>query len=133
MLIYCDSVILIYFFDHVGALQVRAANRLAAIHTAGDRIAVSDLVRMECRVMPVRLGDTTKLALFDSFFTQPDVLSVPLITAVFDRATHIRAQHGFKTIDAINLAAAVEHGCDRFLTNDVQLSRFPDITVEILP
>ena len=91
MLIYCDSVILIYFFDHVGALQVRAASRLGALHTAADRLAVSDLVRMECRVMPVRLGDSTKLALFDSFFSQPDVASVPLTTAVFNRATDIRA------------------------------------------
>lgn len=133
MVICRDSVILIYFFDHVGVLQGRAAHRLAAIHAAGDRIAISDLVRMECRVMPVRSGDTTKLALLDRFFAQPDVLSVPLNTAVFDRATHIRAQHHFKTIDAINLASAVEHGCGRFLTNDIQLSRFPDITVEMLP
>ncbi len=133
MLIYCDSAILIYFFDHVGAFQVRASNRLATMRTAADRIAVSDLVRLECRVMPLRLGDSLKLALFDSFFAQPDVSILPLTTAVFDRATRIRAQHGFKTIDAINLAAAVEHGCDRFLTNDVRLSRFPDITVEVLP
>lgn len=133
MLIYCDSVILIYFFDHVGALQIRAANRLAAIRAAADRIAVSDLVRMECRVMPLRLGDGLKLALFDSFFAQPDVSILPLPAAVFDRAARIRAQYGFRTIDAINLAAAVEHGCDRFLTNDVRLGQFPDIMVEILP
>ena len=58
--------------------------------------------------VPLRLGDTLKLALFDSFFSQPDVQCVPLTTAVFDRATSIRAQHGFKTVDSINLAAAVE-------------------------
>ena len=33
----------------------------------------------------------------------------------------------------LQLATAVEHGCDRFLTNDTRLSRFPDITVEVLP
>ena len=36
MLIFCDSVILIYFLDHTGPLQVRAANRLAALGAAGD-------------------------------------------------------------------------------------------------
>jgi predicted nucleic acid-binding protein len=133
MLIYCDSVIFIYYLDHVGPLQVRAANRLAAMQAAGDRVAVSDLVRMECRVMPVRLGDTAKLALYDAFFAQSDVRVVPLTTAVLDRATAIRAKHSFKTIDSINLAAAVEGGCDRFLTNDLQLASFPDIAVEILP
>jgi len=29
MLIYCDSCILIYFFDHTGPLNVRASNYLA--------------------------------------------------------------------------------------------------------
>lgn len=48
MLIYCDSVILIYYFDHVGALQTRAANRLAALRLAKDQIVISDLVRLEC-------------------------------------------------------------------------------------
>jgi predicted nucleic acid-binding protein len=133
MLIYCDSVILIYYFDHVGVLQTRAANRLAAMHTARDQIVVSDMVRLECRVMPIRQADKTKLDSFDRFFASPDVVHVPLVTAVFDRATRIRAQHNYKTIDSINLAAAVEHGCDRFLTNDARLKGFPDITVEILP
>jgi hypothetical protein len=27
----------------------------------------------------------------------------------------------------------VEAACDRFLTNDVRLNSFPDITVEVLP
>ncbi len=133
MLIYCDSAILIYFLDHIGSLQVRAANRLAALRACGDRVAVSDLIRMECRVLPVRLGDATRLGLFDSFFAQPDVQKVPLTDAVYDRATAIRARNGFKTVDSINLAAAVENGCSGFLTNDVQLSRCTDISVEILP
>jgi len=41
--------------------------------------------------------------------------------------------HKFKLGDSIHLAAAVEAGCDRFLTNDTRLSKFPDITVEVLP
>ncbi|HEX4610339.1 MAG TPA: hypothetical protein VH092_19270 [Urbifossiella sp.] len=35
--------------------------------------------------------------------------------------------------DALHLAAAIESGCDRFLTNDGQLANFPDILVEELP
>jgi predicted nucleic acid-binding protein len=35
--------------------------------------------------------------------------------------------------NAFHLAAAVEFGCDVFLTNDNQLANFPDITVEVLP
>lgn len=133
MLIYCDSVILIYFFDHTGPFQVRAAARMSTLRAAGDLVAVSDLTRLECRMKPIRLGNTAALALFDGFFAQPDVRLVPLTSAVYDRATLIRALHNFKLADSLHLAAAVEAGCDRFLTNDTRLSAFPDIPVEVLP
>ena len=133
MKVYLDSVVIIYYLDHVGSLQARAANRLAALKGAGDEIVVSDLVRMECRVDPIRTGDNVRLTRFDGFFAHPDVQTAPITTAVFDRATQIRATHRYKTMDSINLAAAVEAGCDVFLTNDTQLSGSPDIIVEIMP
>ena len=133
MLIYCDSVILIYFFDQVGTFNVRATNRLAAMAGAGDRIAISDLVRLEYRVRPLKLGDTAKLSVFDAFCSHPDVLVGPITRAVFERATAIRAAHSFKLGDALHLAAAVEAGCDRFLTNDARLSAFTGVPVDVLP
>jgi predicted nucleic acid-binding protein len=133
MLIYCDSAILIYFLDTVGPFNVRAVARMAAMRTAGDTAAFSDLTRLECRVKPLRLGATMKLADFDSFFSRSDVRLVPITTAVFDRATTIRATHNFKLADSLHLATAVVAGCDRFLTNDPRLSAFTDIVVEVLP
>jgi predicted nucleic acid-binding protein len=133
MLIYCDSCILIYFYDHTGPFNVRAANRLMALAAAGDRIAASDLVRLECRIQPIRTRDTAKQAVFDAFFGRPDVRILPITPAVFDRATLIRATYKFKLGDSLHLAAAAESGCDRFLTNDTRLSAFTDIPVEVLP
>jgi uncharacterized protein len=57
---------------------------------------------------------------------------MPLPSSVYDRATLIRANHGFKTIDSLHLAAAIEGGCQAFLTNDMRLGRFPDLKVEVL-
>lgn len=133
MKVYLDSVILVYYLDHIGPFQVRAAARLASLRAGGDVIAVSDLVRMECRMDPIRKADNARLARFDGFFSHADVEIVPITAAVFDRATQIRASYNYKTIDSINLAAALEGGCDVFLTNDLKLSGFPDLTVEILP
>lgn len=133
MLVYCDSVVLIYFFDHTGPFNVRATNRMAAFAAAKDRIAISHLVRLEYRIAPLRNNDAVKLGIFDAFCARPDVQFLPIRTAVFDRATAIRATHNYKLADALHLAAAVEGGCDRFLTNDNRLSRFTDIVVEVLP
>ena len=133
MLIYFDSVIPIYLLDQTGSFNARATARLTALEAARDQIAVSDLVRLECRVKPLKIGDVVKLAAFDSFFVRPDVRLLPLSTTVYDRATLIRATHNFKLADSLHLAAAVEGGCDRLLTNDTRLSGFPDIFVEVLP
>jgi predicted nucleic acid-binding protein len=133
MLIYCDTAILIYFPEHTGPFFVRAAARLAAMAAAGDEIAISDLVRLECRIKPIRLGNAAALAIFDGFFAQPSVRRVPITSAVFDRATLIRAHHKFALGDSLHLAAAVESGCGLFLTNDPRLSKFSDISVEVLP
>lgn len=128
-----DSVIVIYFLERADAFHIRAATWLAGFQSGGDELAVSDLSRLECRVGPLKRGDARLLAKYDGFFALPGVHRLPLTTAVYDLATGIRAAHNFKTADALHLAAAVEHGCSSFLTNDTRLSRFPGITVEVLP
>jgi predicted nucleic acid-binding protein len=133
MRIYCDSVILIDYFEGAPSFKARATTRLTAMWAAGDGAVTSDLVRLECRMLPIRLGDAVSLADYDNFFAQANVEHAPITSAVFDRATLIRAAHNFKLGDSLHLAAAVQAGCDRFLTNDTRLSAFTDLTVEVLP
>jgi len=133
MLVYADSCILIYYLDHKGDWNARATAKLDQLAVGGDRIATSDLVRLECRVKPINTGDADRLAVFDTFFSRPDIQRVSITTPVFDRATTIRATFGFRLGDSLHLAAAVESGCDSFLTNDARLAAFMDIPVEALP
>jgi predicted nucleic acid-binding protein len=124
---------LIYYLEGAAPFKARAMARLTALWAAGDAVIISDLVRLECRLLPIRLGDAARLADYDNLFTQPNVQRAPISTNVFDRTTLIRARHNFKLGDALHLAAAVEAGCDCFLTNDNRLSGFSDIPVEVLP
>ena len=133
MLVYLDTVICIYAVEGTASFQARARARLAAMRTAGDQPAISDLTWLESRVKPIRLGDAAALADLEAFLTGPGVVRVPMPTAVYERACRIRAVQGYKLADALHLAAAVESGCGLFLTNDQRLSSFPDIRVEILP
>ncbi len=133
MLIYLDSNIVIYLIEQPTHFGSRASARIAAMAATGDRIVVSDLTRLECRANAVASGDRGTLAHYDAFFSQAVERVMPLTTAVCDRATIIRGQYRFKTPDALHLAAAVEAGCEVFLTNDARLSGFPDLAVETLP
>ena len=133
MRIYGDSGISIYYLEGTPPFKARATARLTALWGAGDTLVISDLVRLECRMLPIRLGDAVRLAEFDKLFAQPNFSLVPFTTAIFDRATIIKAIHNFKLGDSLHLAAAMEARCDRFLTNDLRLSAFTDVAVEVLP
>jgi predicted nucleic acid-binding protein len=113
--------VLIYRLQSVESWRTRIANALA--QTGEPRLAVSELSRMECRIKPLREGDTSALARFDRFFTSPMITIVPLGRTVFDLATELRARHRIKTPDALHLAAALEAGCSEFWTNDRRLER----------
>jgi predicted nucleic acid-binding protein len=129
---YLDANIVIYLVEQDPTWGPRATARITILRAGGDRIAVSDLNRTECLVGPFASGDAALASLFQAFFSNPTVQVFPLTAAVCERAARVRATHGFRPLDALHLAAAMEHGCGLFLTNDAQLVRFPDIPVEVL-
>jgi uncharacterized protein len=133
MLVYLDTVICIYAVEGAVSFQARARGRLATMRAAGDQPAVSDLTWLEGRVKPLRLNDVVALAAIEAFLTAGDMIRVPMPFPVYERACRIRAIHNYRLADAIHLAAAVESGCGAFLTNDLRLTAFPDISVEVLP
>lgn len=96
------------------------------------RLLTSQLSRLECRVKPLRAGDTALLATFDAFFTRARLVVAEVTAAVIDRATDLRARYGVKTPDAIHLASALETGADVFITGDAALARCTELPVEIV-
>jgi uncharacterized protein len=131
-MVFLDTNTVIYLIEQPPDLGDKVKARVAALMAIGERLAVSDLVRMECQVGPLKANDLIVLASYVRFFQSPDLNVLAVSPAVCDRAARIRAQYGFKPLDSLHLAAAVEHGCTRFLSNDTQLKRFPDIVVELL-
>jgi predicted nucleic acid-binding protein len=129
MRLYLDAAPVIYVVEQVTPFFPVVDARLS---TSGAVRVVSDLTRMECRVKPMREENADLLKDYDDFFAYAVVEIVALSGEVMDRATEIRARYGFKTPDAVHLAAAVVTSCDVFLTNDHRLDRFPDISIEVL-
>jgi len=133
VIVFLDTNIVIYLIEGPPGFGRRAVNYLTSLRSGGHSFAVSDLVRVECRIHPIRRADATLLAQYDAFFAARHVQVLPLSTAVCDRATLLRATQNFKLADALQLAAAIVHGCDRFVTNDARLSHCTDIPVDALP
>ena len=144
MLYYLDTVVVIYAVEGNPADQMRALNHLAALEQAGHRFAISELTRTECLIPVLGVGGGQRLSDFFRFFHGPNFRTISLSAAVYARAGAIRGGHTYPAVppappkryglaDSLHLAAAIESGCDVFLTNDNQVQGFPDITIEILP
>src|SRR5262245_53538205 len=112
MIVYLDTNIVIYATEDPPAWGPKATARLTAMRGAGHGFMISDLTRMECLVGPLKSGNGLLESQFRAFFTAAGVQVVAVTPGVCDRAARIRASFGFKPMDALQLAAAVEHGAN---------------------
>ena len=127
--IYLDSAPVIYLVEEHTPYDEYVEERLS---DPANTLLASELTRLECRVKPVREFNRILLHQFDRFFGRTVNEMVELTREVMDRATFIRARYGFAAPDAIHLGAALASRCDVFLTNDSRLSRFGEMSVEVL-
>jgi predicted nucleic acid-binding protein len=144
VLYYLDTMIIIYAIDGNPADKQRALTHISLLEQTGHRFVMSELSRTECLVQVLGPGAGQRLSHFYRFFHSPFLKTVTLSAATHIRAAAIRGPYYYPAnpgaqpkryglADALHLAAAIESGCDRFLTDDTQLANFPDIAVEELP
>lgn len=139
MLFYLDTCIVIYSVEGQPAFQQRAQTHIAALEAAGHGFLLSELTRTECLVKPLGALDGNLLLEYAKFFLGPNLATVPLTTTMHERAPLIRGTYRYTTnktyglADALHLAAAVESRCEHFLTNDLRLSAFLDLAMDVLP
>lgn len=57
---------------------------------------------------------------------------VHIDAAIAERAAALRVRYRLRTPDALQLAAALAHGCEAFVTNDRDLARVTDLRMLIL-
>jgi predicted nucleic acid-binding protein len=133
MRLYRDACTIIYAIENVPPFRDMVMARIAqAEGVPGGIVIASRLSRLECRVKPLREGNTELLAKYDEFFMRRLVGVAEITARVIEQATELRARYGFKTPDAIHLATAIEEHADIFLTGDADLARCTEVTVEVL-
>ncbi len=116
-LAYLDACVVIYLIEDAERYSERTRHFLE--QTSDVVLCVSPLVRMEVLIKPLRESNLALTADYEEFLADQRWLSKDDKT--FDLALQLRGRHGLKTPDALHLAAAQQHGCDEFWTNDDRL------------
>jgi predicted nucleic acid-binding protein len=130
-----DASALIYLIEGAEPFATRLRRELAAVAKKHPDMgaAVSRLSWLECRVGPMKGGDSATLAQYDAFFTRPDLVWVELTAHVVELAAAIRVQTGLKTPDAMQAASCLQLGGDHlFLTGDSVFRRVAGLNVKVL-
>jgi predicted nucleic acid-binding protein len=132
MRLFLDACALIYRFEGAPAFRTATVNLITQL-TAGQpnlTLAVSRLSVLECRVKPLRDGNTTLLKRYDDLFVAVQV--VELSAVVVDVATRIRVRYGLKTPDALQVACALQSSEPvMMLTGDQTFKRLTESGLQV--
>ncbi len=123
-----DSNIIIYFLDGDQRYANSCREIFSSIEKKKNIGVTSDLSYLESAVPAMRTKDVATLTLIKGFFLQMPGLKVVMPNfEILDKALYLRAVYNMKTIDAIQLATAIENGWTLFVTNDKKITRVKEI------
>lgn len=132
--IFFDTSPLIYFLDANSMFKSKMDKIFYEILNREIQFVTSSITVEEFLVFPYRNQDDSAVNSFWTFINEGKFNVIKIDNAVAVEAAKIRAEYRhIKTMDALQLAAAISNGCDLFLTNDRQLKQFnkiPCVTVE---
>jgi len=117
-MIYLDSCVAIYLVEYDPVFGPIARR---ALECCDEQVAVSPLVHLECLVKPYKQLDVSLEADYRCFLG--GLVGLPVLAEDFERAAHIRADHGLRTPDALHLAIAGRAGCTALWTNDDRFAK----------
>ncbi|MEI9475433.1 MAG: type II toxin-antitoxin system VapC family toxin [Deltaproteobacteria bacterium] len=132
--IFIDTAPIIYYIEahpQFGPL----AKEVVGTFQSGDLNAYSSVITLaEILPKPVERGDEKLARKFAEFLKHGRNLTmIEISERTAETAGRLRGRYSFlKTVDAIQLAAALEVGAGAFLTNDVKLKQFNQLKVIIL-
>jgi predicted nucleic acid-binding protein len=87
----------------------------------------------EVLVQPLARGDVALQQQYrDLLLHSFGFRTLPVDAAVAERAAELRARYGMRLPDALQVAVALNEGCEAFLTNDRRLARVREISVLVL-
>lgn len=132
MRLYLDANAIIYAIESTLPVRGVVAARVGQAEAPGGAIITSRLSRLECRVKPLRDGNTALLGTYDLYFARPTLVLADISAPVIEQATDLRARYRFRTPDALHMATAIVEHADVFLTGDAVLRRCTEVRVDVV-
>ena len=126
--VFLDTASVIYYLQKDAMYFEQVKNYFYSLRLSGATFVSSDIMIAEYCVLPYRMKNDALLCALDGFIQAAQIEIVHTSGHIAKNAARIRAEYpGFKAMDSLQLATAMQSECDWFLTNDKQLQRFKEI------
>jgi predicted nucleic acid-binding protein len=125
-----DTAVFIYFIEEHPRYLPVVQPIFLAVDSRQMSAVTSELTLLEILVVPYRNGDLDLAERYERLLTHSRGLHLAELTRPLLRsAAQLRARLGVKTPDSIQLAAAMSHRCQSFVTNDRELPQIPSLRI----
>ncbi len=128
-----DTAPIIYFIEVHPRYEV-IVEQIFGLIASGSLIGVTSTISLtEVLVQPFVRGDTRLQQEYRDLLLQSNHFEVaPIDAATAERAAELRARYGLRTPDALQIASALDSGCEAFLTNNSKLQRVTELRILML-
>lgn len=128
--IFFDTAPIIYYLDNDEKYFEKIRRALYGCFNQAAELVTSVITVEEYCVHPYKTGNLSKVEQLDNFLKAAGFSVTDIDIGTARAAASLRARYpGFKSMDALQLASAMEYNCDLFLTNDTQLRQCGEIRV----
>ena len=125
-----DTAVFIYFIEEHPTFLPLIGPMFLEVDRGRREAVTSALTLLEVLVVPYRAGNLPLAARYEALLTRSrGVRLVELDRAQLRAAAQLRARYRVRTPDALQLAAALAHGCTAFVTNDRALPNLPGLRI----
>lgn len=126
--IFLDTTPIIYLLDNDKNFGEKTAEIFSELSEKNIKFVSSVITVEEYLVYPYRKNNELLVKNFWDFVSENKIVVYSINWSEANKAAKIRAEYKyFKPLDSLQLATAVLHGCDLFLTNDKQLKNFDEL------
>ena len=128
-----DTAPLIYLIEENLTFLPVVRPFFEALDRGEFRVVTSVLTLTEVLVHPMRRGDQELANQYRRILLHASQVTTASVSeSIADEAAQLRARHGLRTPDAIQLATAIRSGASSFLTNDSRLPALAALKIVVL-
>lgn len=131
--IFIDTAPFIYFIERNNRYHQLVEQVITLLDNRQAKGVTSTITLLEVLVLPLKEGKQKIAARYKAVLLDSAGLTTFEIThEISERAAGLRAKHGLRTPDALQLATALTAKADYFLTNDAAMKKIHGIRVLLL-